>query len=47
LLQAFLTEGRKGFVISGSTLNEPERVLHDMPVITRIIETFQVAPVTN
>jgi len=48
-LQVFFTEGLTGFVITGSTINEPERVLRDMPLITRIIETFRVAqaPPTN
>jgi hypothetical protein len=42
VVQMFFTEGRTGFVITGGTINEPERVLHDMPVVNRIIETFQV-----
>jgi S1-C subfamily serine protease len=42
-LQVYFTAGQTGFVVTGSTVNERERVLRDMPVITRIIETFQLA----
>jgi len=42
VVQMYFTEGRTGFVITGNTINEPERVLHDMPVVNRIIETFRV-----
>jgi hypothetical protein len=44
-LQVFLTEGLTGYVITGSTVNDRERILQDMPLITRIIETFRVAQV--
>jgi hypothetical protein len=49
MVQVFLTQGDTGFVLTGGTVNEPERVLHDMPTITRIIETFRLAqpPGTN
>jgi hypothetical protein len=43
-LQVFITEGLTGFVVTGSTVNEPERVSRDMPLIIRIIETFRVTP---
>lgn len=44
-LQVFLTEGLTGFVVTGSTLNDPDRVQRDMPLITRIIDTFRITPV--
>ena len=42
-LQVFFTEGLTGFVVTGSTVNQTERIRQDMPLITRIIETFRVA----
>jgi hypothetical protein len=42
-MQVFLTEGLTGYVITGSTVNDRERILGDMPRITRIIETFRLA----
>jgi len=41
-LQVFFTEGLTGFVVTGSTINETERIRQDIPLITRIIETFRV-----
>jgi hypothetical protein len=43
-LQVFFTDGLTGFVVTGSTLNDPERVVRDVPVITRIIDTFRFTP---
>jgi hypothetical protein len=41
-LQVFFTEGLTGFVVTGSTVNQTERIRQDIPLITRIIETFRV-----
>jgi hypothetical protein len=46
-LQAFFTAGTTGFVVTGTTVNDRDRILRDMPVITRIIETFQVRPAAD
>jgi hypothetical protein len=42
-LQVFFTEGLTGFVVTGSIVNEQDRVLRDIPLIIRIIDTFRVA----
>jgi hypothetical protein len=40
-VQTFLTLGRTIFIITGTTLNEPRRVQTDLPLLARIIGTFQ------
>jgi len=44
-VQVYVTAGRRGFVITGSTLNEPESTRGDVPIIVQIIGTFR--PTTN
>jgi hypothetical protein len=46
-LQVFLTEGQSGFVLTGSTINDHDRILADMPLITQIIQTFRVVTAGN
>jgi len=46
-LQVFLTEGQTGFVVTGSTINDHDRILQDMPLITQIIQTFHVVTAGN
>jgi hypothetical protein len=46
-LQVFLTEGQTGFVLTGSTINDHDRILADMPLITQIIQTFRVLTAGN
>ncbi len=45
-LQAFFTVGKTGFVVTGSTTNDPDRVRRDFPLITQIVNTFQPAAPT-
>ncbi len=42
-LQVFVTEGQTGFVVTGTTINNHDRILQDMPVVKQIIETFRLA----
>lgn len=42
-VQAYFTTGRLGFVLTGTTVNDPERVRRDVPVIGEIFETFKPA----
>ncbi len=42
-VQAYFTAGRLGFVLTGTTVNDPERVRRDVPVIGQIFETFKPA----
>jgi hypothetical protein len=44
-VQVYVTAGRRGFVITGSTLNEPESMRRDVPIIVQIIGTFR--PITK
>ena len=44
-VQVYVTAGRRGFVITGSTLNEPESTRRDVPIIVQIIGTFR--PITK
>ncbi len=44
-VQAYFTVGRQGFVLTGTTLNDPNRIRKDVPVISQIFETF--APKTK
>lgn len=46
-LQVFLTEGQTGFVLTGSTINDHDRILQDMPLITQILQTFRVLTAGN
>ncbi len=39
-VQAYFTVGRQGFVLTGTTGNDPRRIQKDAPVISRIFETF-------
>lgn len=41
-LQVFFTEGQTGFVVTGTTINDQDRILQDMPLATQIIQTFRV-----
>lgn len=41
-LQVYITAGQTGFVVTGTTINDQDGILQDMPVVTRIIETFRV-----
>jgi len=42
-LQVYFTVDRRGFVITGSTLNDPQHTRIYVPVITQIIESFRPA----
>jgi hypothetical protein len=42
-VQAYFTIGRRGFVITGSTWNDPAHTRRYVPVIAQIIETFRPA----
>ena len=44
-VQVYVTAGRRGFVITGSTLNEPASTRRDVPIIVQIIGTFR--PITK
>ncbi len=39
-VQAYFTVGRQGFVLTGTTANDPRRIRKDVPVISKIFETF-------
>ena len=39
-VQAYFTVGRRGYVLTGTTANNPNRVRKDVPVIGQIFETF-------
>lgn len=39
-VQAYFTVGRQGYVLTGTTANNPNRVRKDIPVIGQIFETF-------
>lgn len=43
-VQVYFTVGSLGFVVTGTTLNDPVHVRRDMPLIARIVETFRLAP---
>ena len=42
-VQVYLAAGRRGFVITGSTLNDPTSTRRDVPIIAQIIGTFRNA----
>jgi hypothetical protein len=46
-LQVFVTEGKTGFVVTGTTLDTRDRILNDMPLVTQIIETFRLETASN
>jgi hypothetical protein len=39
-VQAYFTVGRRGFILTGTTANDPRRIRKDVPVIGQIFETF-------
>jgi hypothetical protein len=39
-VQTYFVVGRRAFVLTGTTLDTPERIRHDTPVIAQIFETF-------
>jgi hypothetical protein len=41
-VQVFFTLGETGFVMTGSTVDDPDRVRSDTPVLLEIIETFRI-----
>jgi len=41
-IQIYFTLGQTGFVVTGSTVNDPERIRDDVPVLVQIINTFRV-----
>ena len=41
-MQVFITDGPTGFVVTGSTINDRDRIFQDMPLVTQIIESFRV-----
>lgn len=45
-LQVCVTMGTRAFVVIGTTGNTPDRVRHDMPTLTHIIETLHPNPFT-
>jgi hypothetical protein len=40
-VQVYLTVGEVGFVVTGTTVNDPESIRRDMPTISQIIATFR------
>jgi hypothetical protein len=43
-VQAYCTIGHVGYVLTGTTLNNPTRIRQDVPVIGQIFETFTPNP---
>jgi len=43
-LQVYITVGRRAFVVTGTTENDPQRIRDSMPLILRIINSFRSAP---
>lgn len=41
-IQVYFTLGQTGFVVTGGTLNDPDRIRDDVPVLVQIINTFRV-----
>jgi hypothetical protein len=46
-LQVFFTVGLTAYIVMASTLNDRDRILRDMAIATRIIQTFRVTQPTN
>ncbi len=40
-IQAYFTAGQTGYVVTASTLNDPDHIRTDVPALTRIVETFR------
>jgi hypothetical protein len=40
-VQVYFTVGQKGFVVTGSTLNDPEHTRRYFPIIVQVIDTFR------
>ena len=45
-VQVYLTVGEVGFVVTGTTVNDPEFIRRDMPAISQIISTFRLTTTT-
>lgn len=45
-VQVYFTSGKTAFIVTGSTLNDPDRIQADVPLIARIIETFKATEPT-
>lgn len=45
-VQVYLTVGEVGFVVTGTTVNDPEFIRRDMPAISQIIATFRLTTTT-
>lgn len=43
-LQVFFTDGPTGFVVTATTVNDPDRIREEMPLMTQIIDTFHIGP---
>jgi hypothetical protein len=41
-LQAYFTSGRSAYVLTGRTINQPDSIQRDMPLIVQILDTFRV-----
>lgn len=41
-IQAYFAVDRTGYAVTGSTLNDPDHIRADVPLLTRIIESFRV-----
>ena len=46
-MQVFFTAGQTGYVVTGSTINDRDRILSEMPLVTQIIQSFRVVRATN
>jgi len=44
---AYVANGHEGFMILGTTLNDPERIRRDFATISEILETFRIVPVSS
>ena len=40
----YIAQGREGFLMVGSTLNDPDRIKRDFTAISQILETFRIIP---
>lgn len=43
-VQAYFTVGRMAYVLTGTTMNDPDRVRRDIPSMRQIFETFTPGP---
>jgi len=46
-MQVFFTSGQTGYVVTGTTVNDRDRILQDMPLVTQIIQSFRVVSPGN